>query len=112
MVFVAKEVLMAIGAFVLLKRHKKPCAARWYGKTATVLFYISVGIIVVMDGFLNLKTEAFYTVSNILLGITAVMMVYAMIRYAAVFFALLQSNDPKDNFDIRSALTGRDGLNS
>ena len=112
MVFVAKEVLMAIGAFVLLKRHKKPCAARWYGKTATVLFYISVGIIVVMDGFLNLKTELFYTVSNILLGITAVMMVYAMIRYAAVFFALLQSDDPKDNFDIRSALTGRDGLNS
>lgn len=112
MVFIAKELLMALGATFLLKRHKKPCAARWYGKIATVLFYVSVAVIVVMDGFLHVETTLFYTVSNVLLGITAVMMVYAIIRYAMVFLALLRSDDPKDNFDIRSVVTGQGKLDS
>lgn len=112
MVFIAKELLMALGATFLLKRHKKPCAARWYGKVATVLFYVSVAVIVVMDGFLDVEATLFYTVSNVLLGITAVMMVYAIIRYAMVFLALLRSDDPKDNFDIRSVVTGQGKLDS
>lgn len=112
MVFIAKELLMALGATFLLKRHKKPCAARWYGKVATVLFYVSVAVIVVMDGFLDVEATLFYTVSNVLLGITAVMMVYAIIRYAMVFLALLRSDDTKDNFDIRSVVTGQGKLDS
>ena len=37
-VFVAKEVLMALGAVYLMHKNKKPGAARWYGKAATIMF--------------------------------------------------------------------------
>ena len=108
MVFVAKEVLMAAGASFLLRRHKKPCAARWYGKAATVLFYISVVIIVVMDGFFEVETQVFYIVSAVLLGITGVAMLYAMVRYFLVFLELLKSEDPEDAFDLHTVITGKE----
>ena len=48
--FIAKELLMLCCALVLLKKRKRPGGAKWYGKVATVLFYVSVSVIVVMDG--------------------------------------------------------------
>ena len=37
-------------ALVLLKKRRRPGGAKWYGKVATVMFYVSVSVIVVMDG--------------------------------------------------------------
>ena len=50
---VLKELVMLCGACYLLKNGKKPCAAKWYGKVSTTLFYIAIGLIVVMDGFMK-----------------------------------------------------------
>ena len=60
LVFIAKELVMLCGAVVLLKKQKRPCAAQWYGKVATVMFYVSVAVIVVMDGFLHVKGAVKY----------------------------------------------------
>ena len=37
-IFVLKELGMLIGGCVLLKKKKRPCAAKWFGKVATFLF--------------------------------------------------------------------------
>ncbi|MBR4888512.1 MAG: CDP-alcohol phosphatidyltransferase family protein [Clostridia bacterium] len=107
-VFVVKEVLMSMGAAYLMHKNKKPGAARWYGKAATVLFYFSVAVIVLMDAFFAVETKVFYVVSGVLLGLTAVMMLYAFVRYGMMFLQLLKSEDPKDAFDLHTVVTGKE----
>ena len=93
LVFILKELVMLCGAILLLKKKKRPCAAQWYGKVATVMFYFSVGAIVVMDGFLHLEGMVFDVISFGLMIITAAMMIYSAVRYFQVFLMILRSND-------------------
>ncbi len=100
-IFVVKEALMVIAAIFLIgKNKKKPGGSEWYGKAATVLFYISFGIIVVMQ----MADAEDFRVSVILLSITAGFMIYAFIRYAKTYFAILRSDDPKYRLDIREVM--------
>ena len=99
-IFVIKELGMLVCAAVLLKRKKAPCAAKWYGKAATVLFYVSVGIIVVMHSFLDVPSPDFESISYALLLVTAAMMIYSAARYFKIFLETLRSNDKKYEFDL------------
>lgn len=99
-IFVAKELGMLCCAIVLLKKKKRPCAAKWYGKVATVMFYISVCLIVVMDGLFHLSGTVFEIVSYVLLTLTALMMIYAAVRYFQIFLQILRSDDPKDELNL------------
>lgn len=87
-----KDILMLIGASVLLKKHIMPVASAWYGKVGTVCFYVSVAAIVVFD--MILKFENFGIVSFIMLSVTAVIMIYSLIRYYLIFRALI--NEAKE----------------
>lgn len=88
---VFKEIVMLCGACYLLKKKKKPCAAKWYGKFSTTLFYIAIAMIVVMDGFLKVQEATFNLVSNAALIVTAAFMVYTFVRYAGIFREILHS---------------------
>ena len=90
---VTKELVMLCGACFLLHRGKKPCAAKWYGKVSTTLFYVSMVLIVVMDGFMQVPAEIFNLVSNIALIVTAAFMLYTFVRYFGVFREILRSKD-------------------
>lgn len=98
--FIIKELAMLCCAVILLKKKKRPCSAKWYGKVATVLFYISVGTIVVMDGFFQMSGTVFGVVSWTLLLLTAVMMVYSAVRYFQIFLEILRSDDEKYELDL------------
>lgn len=95
LIFILKELVMLVCAIVLLKSKKRPCAAMWYGKVATVMFYVSVSVIVVMDGFFSVKATTFDIVSNVLLILTAVMMIYSAVKYYQIFREILRSDDEK-----------------
>jgi cardiolipin synthase len=101
--FIVKELTMLTLAIVLLKKKKKPCAAKWYGKISTILFYISVVVIVGMSMF-KVETVTFNLVSYLMLCITAVMMVYSAIKYFAIFRELLKSDNPYDAIDIHQEM--------
>lgn len=103
-IFVLKELGMLIGGCILLKKKKRPCAAKWFGKVATFLFYISAVVIVMMQGVFHLYTTTATIVAYVLLGITAAFMIYAMVRYFQIFLQLLHSEDPKDNLDINKEI--------
>ena len=87
-------------ALVLLRKKKRPCASMWYGKVATVLFYLSVCFILVMDGLLGLPWEAFSTYAFFLLGATAMMMLYSAVAYFRIFLEILRSDDQTNNLDL------------
>ncbi len=82
-----KDILMMIGASVLLKKHIMPVASAWYGKVGTVCFYVSVAAIVVFE--MILKFENFGIIAFIMLSVTAVIMIYSLIRYYLIFRVLL-----------------------
>lgn len=99
-IFIVKELGMLVCAVVLLRKKKAPCAAKWYGKVATVLFYIAVGGIVVMNSFLNVPSPTFEIVSYALLLATAVMMIYSAVKYFKIFLDTLKSEDGEYKLDI------------
>lgn len=106
-IFVLKELAMLCCAVVLLQRKKRPCAAKWYGKVGTVMFYTSVGVIVVMDGIFHVTGTVFRSVSYGLLLVTAVMMIYAGIKYFQIFLVILRSDDEKYELDLPDEMRTR-----
>jgi cardiolipin synthase len=111
LIFIAKELMMLCFAIVLLKKRKRPCAAMWYGKVATVMFYVSVAVIVVMDGFFKVQGPVFNAVSNILLIVTAAMMLYAAFRYFQIFRVIYRSDDEKYEFDLPDEIRAKKDVN-
>lgn len=95
LLFILKELLMLCCALVLLKKHKRPCAAKWYGKVATVMFYVSVAAIVTMDGIGLLKPYTINVWAYVLLGLTGVMMAYAAFKYFQIFLSILREDAPE-----------------
>lgn len=86
---IIKEVLMLIAGLILIKRNQSPPSAKWYGKLATVVFYVSVILIIALkalwgvdNGYINL----------ILMIITAGCMIYALFRYFKIFISMIKSN--------------------
>ena len=97
-IFVLKESLMVSAAiFLISKNKKKPSGSEWYGKAATILFYISFGIIVALKAIWNFES---FPLSVFLLSVTAALMIYAFVKYSRTYFSILHSDDPKYKIDI------------
>lgn len=80
---------MLVGGIALIKNNIQPPQARWYGKVGTILFYISVCTIVVLKVF---EVEIPY-LSLALLSVTAVSMIFALVKYFLLFLELITNND-------------------
>lgn len=88
-IFVVKEFLMLIGACILLKKKKRPGAARWYGKAATILFYVSIASVLIVHVFFR-GNVVLGAISMVLLAVTVGFMIYAFIEYYKIFRVLLR----------------------
>ena len=91
-VLIAKDVIMLIGGVSLLKRKITPPAAEWFGKLATIVFYFAVCIIVFMKAAINYEN---LLLDDILLSVTAVVMLYALYRYAKIYRELIKEDKAK-----------------
>ena len=91
-VLIAKDVVMLIGGVSLLKRKITPPAAEWFGKLATIVFYFAVCIIVFMKAAINYEN---LLLDDILLSVTAVVMLYALYRYAKIYRELIKEDKAK-----------------
>jgi cardiolipin synthase len=100
-IFVVKEALMVAAAIFLIKKNKKPGGSEWYGKTATVLFYISFTVIVALRGIWGIES---LPVTITLLSITAAFMIFAFVKYAKIFFTIIRSDDPQYRMDIKEVI--------
>lgn len=83
----AKEFLMLCGGCVLIKMKIKPPAAKWYGKVATVVFYVSVTAIILLKAIWSIDN---IILTNVLLIITTVFMLFALFQYAIIFIKLIK----------------------
>jgi cardiolipin synthase len=92
-ILIIKDLLMMVGGSELIKNHIKPPQARWYGKLGTILFYISVCTIVV----LKVADIVVPYLSIILLSITALAMIFALIKYFLLFMELIKNSNTTQN---------------
>lgn len=95
LVMVTKDILMIIGASYMMKKGVLPFASEWYGKAATICFYVSVTAIVVFE--LILKIENFWIASLIMLSITTVIMIYSLVRYTMIFKRMMAEAKEKNS---------------
>lgn len=96
-ILLVKEILMLLAGLVLLKKHKTPPPAQWYGKVATIVFYISVAVIVFL--------KAIWGIENMLLTITLMcitvaLMFFALIRYFILFLKILEGDSDKSTNNV------------
>ena len=87
MLLIVKEVSMLIAGFALLKFGKKPTASKWYGKLSTVVFYVSIIIIIGVKAIWNVDIEF---LDILLMSVTSFCMIYSLGRYFKIFISLMR----------------------
>lgn len=91
-ILVVKDVLMIIGGSIIVKKGIIPPKSSWYGKLSTLLFYVSVGIVVLMAVF-NYHSLA---ITLSIIGVTAAMMIFSLVMYTVKFFRIMKELKEKD----------------
>jgi cardiolipin synthase len=83
-IVVAKEAFMVAGSILLYKKIKLVVQANWYGKLATVVFFIAIILTIVINsgGFVNTYTD---TLVNIFVIVAVVSTLFAFFMYSREF---------------------------
>ncbi len=101
-IMVLKDVLMIIGGTIVINQGVIPPKSSWYGKLSTFMFYISVGMVVLMAIFGYVNKPLSLTV----LGITAAMMIFSLVNYAIIFFKIQkQVKNKEKNKPVQAGIT-------
>ena len=79
---VFKELSMILGGINLYKKGDVVVPANWYGKAATILFYLLFFMLIVFGGSLSEEAKSGMIFLSIALG------VFALIRYSILFFVM------------------------
>ncbi|HOB36667.1 MAG TPA: CDP-alcohol phosphatidyltransferase family protein [Candidatus Avimonas sp.] len=81
-----KEICQTIGSVILLRRGIKIQGARWFGKISTFTFY---GVMILIVGWPEMPQWLLTT----LVVIVALLMVFAFVNYATMFFSIKKGTD-------------------
>ena len=102
-ILVAKDVLMLIGSSKVVKKGIIVPKSMWYGKLGTVLFYVSVTFIVLVEVLQNAEEPIVYisketgmVISMVLLSLTAAVMIFALIMYAKMYKGIMEKSESGD----------------
>lgn len=95
-VLLLKDILMLLGGMDLIKKGITPPAAMWYGKTGTIVFYVSVCIIVALKAVFNYENLG---LDLALLSVTAVTMLFALYKYGKIYFDMIAEYSMKNICD-------------
>lgn len=77
-----KELVMVLGGINLYKKGDVVVSANWYGKAATLLFYLVFFILIIFGDLLSDFYKTVFAISSVALS------VFALIRYAVIFFGM------------------------
>lgn len=92
-ILIVKDLSMLLAGSYQLKKGIEPPAAKWYGKLATVFFYVSVIIIVALKAVYGI-TNPMISVS--LLTVTSILMLFAVFKYLLIFLKLINEKNEKE----------------
>ncbi len=84
----SKEALMGIGGLIIVKSKHKIRSSNWYGKAATVVFFIAI---------LLLMFDVTVKIGRIALILAVLCSVFALAMYIGVFFSIQKAPPAKKN---------------
>ena len=90
-ILVVKDLLMLLGGAYLIQKKITPPAAKWYGKLSTILFYLSVSVIVLLE-IITGSASDFAVLTTVLMLVTTAAMLFSMVKYFLIFLSLLREN--------------------
>lgn len=74
-----KDVLMLLGSFIFYKKDFEIPAAKWFGKVATVLFYLTIAIVLLFP-------DLDVTIKKGLLSTVVLSSLFSLLMYIKLFF--------------------------
>ena len=83
---VLKDVLMIIGGVIVVNKGIVPPKSSWYGKVGTIVFYITIGVIVLMAVFGYKNVPLTLT----LLYVTLAIELFSLFNYIFVYIKLMK----------------------
>lgn len=92
LVLIVKDFTMLLCGFILLLKKIPLPASRWYGKMATVVFYLSVSVIIFLKAVYGYENPVLITVLFI---ITTLAMIFALLNYSKMFLDLIRGKELK-----------------
>ena len=93
-ILIIKEVVMLLAGGILLLMKRTPPAAKWYGKCATIAFYVSIILIIGAKAIFNYES---YDLNQILMYITVACMLYSVVRYGQIFVKTIKERKVENN---------------
>jgi cardiolipin synthase len=93
-IMLLKEVFIGIGAIVLYKRNDHVVSANWYGKMATVFFYLAV-IMLLFDNVFGFKTALGIEFNRLFFVIAVLVALFAFFMYIGSFFKIKRRKEGK-----------------
>lgn len=101
-IMLLKEIAMAVGGFVIVRRGQKLVKARWWGKVATVVFYTCMLLIVALN--IMLPGEKLKVIVPALAFFAAAVMLFALIRYILVGLRLMRGEEMEGTIDLEKEI--------
>ncbi|MBQ8538617.1 MAG: CDP-alcohol phosphatidyltransferase family protein [Ruminococcus sp.] len=96
-ILVLKDVLMLIGSSRVVKKGIIVPKAKWYGKLGTVMFYVTVSFIVLVEMMQTSASPVIYIdyetgkwISMVMLCLTAAMMIFAFVMYSITYKQIMR----------------------
>lgn len=96
-ILVLKDVLMLIGSSRVVKKGIIVPKSKWYGKLGTVMFYVTVTFIVLVEVMQTSENPVVYIdyetgrwISMIMLCLTAAMMIFAFVMYSKTYKEIMR----------------------
>ena len=87
-IFLIKEVTMAITGFVFFKKGKKLDGAKWFGKVSTTVFYLTMSILILFPKLYDYNKNIVYT----LLIICASFLVLSFLLYGREYYIMYKES--------------------
>ena len=91
-IMLAKELTMVAGSIKLYRKDNVVVSANWYGKFATVVFYVAI-VVTMLFKILGLDGTIPNLIAVALILITIVTMLYAFIKYVVVYKEATKKKD-------------------
>ncbi len=90
-IIMAKEMLMGIGALVLYKQNHYVVSANWYGKMATVIFYLAI-VLLLFDEPFGRWTILGFAFNQFFFTVAVIFALFAFFMYLNAYVKIKQQN--------------------
>lgn len=98
MLVIAKECFMAVGGLIFYKKDRTVIAAKWYGKLASALFFVSFMVVMFLSCFPVVTDDVCRKITSVIFVVCLCFSFFAGANYVLTAVGVHNDNKNKDAF--------------